>query len=672
MLNPSGERVMPEMNADMYWKLSQDHHRCGDLPAAINSMQHVIARQPHNAEAYYRLGSYYRTGRKVAHAVSCYRRAIQLRPDYCPAYLDLGLILLSRGMIKEAAGLFRAALKIEPENVTLLNNFGVACRELGELKKAATFFEKARTLQSDSLATVINLANTYRELGQYSKAMDHFRHALKLDPKNHTVLLGKGLVHMDLAQYASAVDSFEKALCIRPKDGMTLGNLVNALMQICAWSALDEWNPKLDRLTQEALKMGVKPDEMPFLNLSRHADPPLNLAVAKAWSKEVVERVAAVKARPMHRPGPRNHRRIHIGYLSNNFGNHPTAHLLQGFFNLHDRNKFKVFCYSYGEDDKSEFRRKIARDCDEFVDLQNLGDFDAADCVRRNEIDILIDLVGYMKGARPEICALRPAPLQIRWLGMPGTSGADFYDYFITDKIVTPPEESEFYTETLIHMPHCYQVNSYDPLPSAGSADRRLYGLPEEGVVFAAFHTAYKIDRVIFGIWMDILGKVPGSVLWLMPGSQEADRNLGTAAEKLGIVRKRLITAEKVAKNEHLHRLQCADILLDTARVNGAITISDALWSGVPVLTVKGRHFASRMAASILSAYGLSDLIADSLVEYKALAVDLAKDRMKIDALQKKIGTNRSHLPLFQTRKFVAELEKELARLWDRQCEGKG
>jgi protein O-GlcNAc transferase len=356
--------------------------------------------------------------------------------------------------------------------------------------------------------------------------------------------------------------------------------------------------------------------------------------------------------------------RITVGYLSNNFKNHPTAHLIQGMFRHHNREKFKVFCYSYGEDDQSSYRKKIKTECDQFIDLRMLSHAEAVRRIYDDRVDILIDLVGHMKANRLCIPALRPAPVQVRWLGLAGTTGADFIDYIITDPVVTPEEHTPFYSENFVYMPYCYQINDNTQAIPENGLKRTDFGLPAERFVFCSFSTRYKFDPVMFNTWMKILKKVPGSVLWVLGGSKTAEKNLTQAAESRGVNCNRLVFAEKIPRDQHLARLRLADLALDTRIVNGAITTSDALWSGVPVITLQGRHFASRMSSSILSAAGLPELVAHSLDDFETLAVRLAGESDELSVIRQKLAQNRFTIPLFDTPGFVRNLEIAFKKMW--------
>jgi protein O-GlcNAc transferase len=333
-------------------------------------------------------------------------------------------------------------------------------------------------------------------------------------------------------------------------------------------------------------------------------------------------------------------------------------------FGLHNRDEFEIFCYSYGADDGSPYRARIRQDCDKFVDLRNLNHDSAARCIYDDQVDILVDLKGYTEGSRLEICALRPAPIQVRYLGLAGTTGADFFDYIITDRIITPEDHAPHYIENFAYLPHCYQVNDHTQAISKKDWKRVDFAIPEGSFVFCSFNQGYKIEPVMFDTWMKILRQVMEGVLWLQHINETAERHLRQEAEARGVKPERLIFTEKLPKEEHLGRLRLANLALDTRIVSGAATTSDALWAGVPVITLEGSNFASRMSSSILTAIGLPELIAQSLEEYEALAVRLARSPGELQMICQRLAKNRLTEPLFDTPQFTKNLEKAYKEMW--------
>ena len=356
--------------------------------------------------------------------------------------------------------------------------------------------------------------------------------------------------------------------------------------------------------------------------------------------------------------------KIVIGYLSEDFRNHPVGHLTCGLYRLHNRGDFKVYGYSYGKDDGSSYRRQIMLGCDRFVDIRSLNSLEAARRIYDDRVDILVELGGHTAGSRLDICALRPAPIQVTYLGFPGTTGAEFIDYIITDKIVSPETHGRYYSEKMAYVPHCYQINNNRQQISENKWSRQDFQLPETGFVFSSFNQPFKIEPMMFAAWMKILRNVPGSVLWLLWDNAIAEKNLRQAAALGQVDPRRLIFSTKMSKEDHLGRMRLADLALDTRIYNGHTTTSDCLWAGVPVITLKGVHFASRVSASILTAVDLSELVVDGLDAYVDLAIRLARSADNLKMLKARLHQNRMSAPLFDTARFVHNLEKMYRKMW--------
>ena len=344
---------------------------------------------------------------------------------------------------------------------------------------------------------------------------------------------------------------------------------------------------------------------------------------------------------------------------------------MQDLFGLHDRNQFRVHCYSYGRDDGSECREKIASNCDKFVDITRINDHEAARLIHEERVNILIDLVGHTENNRMPICAYRPAPIQAGYLGYPGTTGSRFFDYILCDRVVTPPEEAEFYTEKFVYMPDTYQVNEQILGQWTGSFTRSDFDLPENGLIYCSFNRPFKIDPAIFETWMKILEQTTDSVLWLLSGGKTAEKNLRKAAVAMGIDPERLVFTGALPLHEHIARIRLADVALDTHIYNGGATTSHALRAGVPLITLRGRHFLSRMSASALTAAEMTELIAADLEEYREIAVRLGEDAAELDRVRRKIAENNQSGNVFETARFVRHLEKHYEQMWSDYLSGR-
>jgi protein O-GlcNAc transferase len=359
------------------------------------------------------------------------------------------------------------------------------------------------------------------------------------------------------------------------------------------------------------------------------------------------------------------HDRIRIAYVSSDFHEHATAHLIAELIELHDRARFEVIGLSFGIDDGSAVRRRLAQAFDGFLDMPEQSDRAIAAELHAREIDIAVDLKGHTRGSRPEIFAHRPAPIQVSYLGFPGTIGADFLDYVIADPIVLPVSQQPFYTERIVQLPDCYQANDSKRAISAQTPERRAAGLPDAGFVFCCFNNNYKIRRPVFDVWMRLLSEVPGSVLWLLRDTAGVEGNLRREAAARGVDPDRLIFAERCALDVHLARHRLADLFLDTLPYNAHTTASDALWAGLPLVTCQGEAFAGRVAASLLAAVGLPELVTQNLADYEALALRLARDPAMLRSVRDKLAANRSTHPLFDSARFCRHLEAAYLRMWE-------
>jgi len=612
-------------------KTAVDALQSGNLEAAGAILDPLLAAQPEDfdtlhAGAVLRL----RLGR-FAEALELMQKAVTKNPGDAQAQQNLGAMLARQGRLEEAASYFTRAIAIDPRNVSAQTNLGLIYQSRGQIEAAAGCYRKA-------IAADPNAAEGHSRLAA----------ALK-----------------DVGDLPGAIASARRALELRPTYTEALGNLVHYLQHVCDWRELPALEAKLDTLTAPSLARGTKSGESPLLSIVRSADPVRNLRVARAASKDLLASMASLNMQFPHerRRGPR--KKLTIGYLSGDFRNHPVAHLVRGLFQRHDRKRFRVIGYSYGPDDGSAYRSHIASSCDLFVDLRSTGTGPGARRIYEDGVDILIELTGYVAGHRLDIPALRPAPQQVSWLGFPGSTGASFFDYAIVDRIVLPKAAVQTFAERPIWMPHCYQINDSNQSISAKTFRRAEFRLPENAFVFCCFNNTYKIEPLMFDLWMRLLKAVPGSVLWLLRSNPQAEENLKREAVARGVAAERLLFDGKLPKDQHLARLALADLALDTRIYNGHTTSSDALWAGVPLVGFSGTHFASRVSASLLTNLGLPELIATSLEHYEALVLELARDPARLRGIRRQLAERRMRWPLFDTGRFVRNLEAALVAVWN-------
>jgi predicted O-linked N-acetylglucosamine transferase (SPINDLY family) len=531
-----------------------------------------------------------------------------------------------------AERLLRRAIAIHPGHAPACNSLGMALCDQRRLDEGAAFFRRALDADPGYALARINLANALVVGNRLDEAVAHYTEVLRHDPDNAKARAGRLKPLLDLCDWHAAE--------------------AEVAFLVDRWRR-DPEDPVLSALT-------------PFASLLVPFPPEMRLKVARRHSGRIANKV--VREPPLRRSPRPGQVKLRIGYAAATFHNHATAHLAAGLFERHDHSRFEVFAYSFGIDDASEYRRRLAAAFDRFVDVRDEPHRVTAQRIADDRVDILVDLHGHTDGGRPEVLALRPAPVQVGFLGYPGTTGAPFIDYLIADRVVAPRSDWEWFSEKIVWMPASYQVNDAGQRLADRTPSRAEFALPERGFVFCAFNKHYKIEREMFGLWLRLLALVPGSVLWLLGGPGE-DR-LRQAAARARVDPQRLVFAGKLPKPEHLARHRLADLFLDTRYVNAHTTASDALWAGLPVLTCPGPTFAGRVAASLLRAVGLPELVADDLPAYEARALDLARHPERLGELRARLAANRLRTPLFDTAGFTRALERAYETMCERHASG--
>ncbi len=495
---------------------------------------------------------------------------------------------------------------------------------------------------------------------QNREAADCYLAALSRKPDFAAAHVQLGNAFNRLKMHEEARECYKTAIAVGAEPVCLTSGMAFEDAYACRWDHLAEDLPAMLRL----MEAGAGHPE-PFPLLAQPSTRAQQLAAARAFAQRRFGGIEPLRASRSSAPSSR----LRVGYLSNDFVEHATAYLITQIFELHDRQRFEVTAYSYGVDDRSPARRRIEQAVDRFVDVRELSDRATAERIRDDGIDVLVDLKGYTMGARNGVLAFRPSPVQVNYLGYPGTLGAPFYDYIVGDPTVTPLEHGADYSEKIAQMPACYQPNdrsrAIGPRPS-----RAECGLPETGFVFCSFNNLYKIRPEMFDIWCRLLQQVADSVLWLYESNEQARRNLVREAQQRGIETSRLVWAPQMRLAQHLGRLQLADLVLDSRPYGAHTTASDALWAGVPVLTCPGGTFASCVAASLLKAVGLPELIAPDLRHYESMALELARDARGLAALKQRLAHNREHCALFDSVRYTRDLESLYQRMYDRHRRG--
>ena len=607
-----------------------------------------------SAKIFLKLGQEYANEDDFEAAYICFREAIAEDYDNFAAHFAIAFSLKNLGRNDEALHHYRKALALNPQLTSAAVSLSKILHEQNESAQAVEILLEADKLAPDDSDLNFQLANIYYDRNQLEKAYNVLERCVELAPKQAGIWNNLGYLMAESGKAEKAVECYRKALSFNPDLLESQTNLMWFLSQDCAWQELEELCEKVKSLP-------------PILSIILHNDSNLNLQSAKNALQKRLTKENFQMSQPIMIKSRKNDI-IKIGYLSSDFRDHPVAHNLLNLFRLHDRNQFHVTAYSCGRDDNSKYRQQIINDCDNFIDLQKLNDLESAKKIHADKIDILIELMGHTRDNRLAICAFKPAPVQISYLGYPGTTGAEFIDYLIADQTVIPTEDKIHYSEDIIYLPDCFMVA--DRAPIANLPSKTGCGLPEKGFIFCSFNTPFKIEPVMFKVWMDILKAIPNAFLWLRDGSEHYKENLQSAAKKHNVDPKRLIFAPRVPlKEDHLARLQLADLALDTRIYNGHTTTLDALWAGVPVLTSRGSHFASQVSDSNLKAIGLEEMIADNLEGYCKKAIELANSREKLEKIRQKLYLNRSSHPLFDTETTVRNLENAYLEIWQSKLE---
>ncbi|KAH8071879.1 protein N-acetylglucosaminyltransferase [Aureococcus anophagefferens] len=658
--------------------------------------------EPNFPDACNNLGNALREHGDLEEAIACYRRALLLRPDHAHAHNNLGNAMKDKGLVNEAIQCYATAVGLAPRFAAAHSNLG---------------------LFADAYS---NMGNAYKDLGRLDDAIRCYGEALKLRPDFADACSNLAAAYKDGGRHAEAVACYRRALELKPDFSDAFSNLAHSLVFVCDWSTRAADFERLTRIVRDQLaaakpavvdvdpaaplkpghrrfggkvyppEAGNVPSVQPFHTLvypvsisdmraiaERYADRAALQAAVLGLPEPLCDRLRPEDALRLLRETPDGARygdapapgdgRLRLGYCSSDLGNHPLAHLMQSVFGMHDRSKFHVTCFALSGHDGSPWRRKIEAEVERFVDLSTASPRDCALAIRARAIDVLVNLNGYTKGARNEIFALRPAPIQVSYMGFCGTLGADYVQYVVADAVVLPRDHARHYSEKVCRVPHSYFVNDHAQSASyifdaAALPKRADYGVPERAsFVFCNFNQIYKIDPGILDVWCRILTRVDGSILWLLRFPPTGEANIRAEARKRGVSDDRIHFTAVSAKDEHIKRGVLADLFLDTPQCNAHTTGCDILWGGCPMVTCLGGKMATRVAASLLGAAGLADLVAPDLGGYEELAVALATDKERYAAVRRRAEACRagpSRAPLWDTLRWVRNVERGYGAMW--------
>jgi protein O-GlcNAc transferase len=569
----------------------------------------------------------------------------------------LGSIQLKRTLFGQAIETFKKSIFKGGEFFEALHDLATAQAHAGDLNAAINNYQKCLKFGNLSHELFFNIARIYDDLKRYDEAIAHYDKALSLKPDYAEAWCNKGVTLSDLKRYDEAIAHYDKALSLKPNIDWAAGDLLHTKIKICSWSGLAE---SLKDISKKVVANEKVVDPFPLLALNDDALLHKKSSEIYIQSRHPFNPVLEpILKRPQSQ-------KIRVAYFSADFHNHATGYLMAELFELHDKSQFELVGFSFGPIVNDEMRQRLLKSFDQFVEVGRKSDVEVAKLSRNLNIEIAVDLKGFTQDARTGIFAHRAAPIQVNYLGYPGTMGPDYIDYIVADKTLIPVGSQSCYSEKVVYLPNSYQVNDRKRLISDRQFTKQELGLPENGFVFCCFNNNFKILPATFDGWMRILSAVEGSVLWLLQDNSWVVENLKKEAQKRGVDGQRLVFADRVPLSEHLARHRQTDLFLDTYPYNAHTTTSDALWSGLPVLTLMGRSFASRVAASLLNAIGLPELITSTQEEYEALAIDLALNPNNLTDIKNKLSNNRLTTPLFDTPLFTHNLEAAYIKMMER------
>ncbi len=644
-----------------YLNLGLAHAALHEHGTALRCYGQCLALQPDYPPAFNNRGNSLRSLQRYEEAISDFEKAVALSPSFVEAHLNLGACLQDVARDEQALKCYETALNLEPDNPVARRNQGLALFSLRRFDAALDSFNQALSQRPNEAELYNDRGNVFRALGQLSEALSDYNLAIVKAPNDAKLYANQAAIHEARKDYGLAIACYSQALALEPDYPYLRGARLFARRQIADWTD-DE--AELAVVLND-LKSATPANLLwPFTALALTDRLDLQAMAARQWCE------AQAGTTPRIMISPVAGRRIRLGYFSCDYFNHATCHLMAGLFEAHDKTHFELYAFSYGRPHHDEMRARVQQAFDHFIEVDDLSDEAIAALSRQSGIDIAIDLKGYTSGHRAGIFAHGAAPVQVSYLGHPGPLGSPNIDYVIADKIVIPPDKAALYRERVAYLPDCYQPNGVLTPLAQTPRTRRDYGLPDTGFVYCCFNHSYKITPARFATWMRILKATPGSVLWLLTDTQSLMDNLKAQANAHHIDPKRLIFAPRVAVEEHLARHAYADLFLDTLPYNAHTTASDALRCGVPVLTLPGDAFASRVAASLLRSLRLTDLIVANEAAYEALAITLAEDPKTLSVLREQLIANLSTSSLYNPITLTRALENLYQQMMQRALQG--
>jgi protein O-GlcNAc transferase len=646
--------------AEAYNVLGNALQEQNKLEEAIEAYNKALVIKPDYAETYYNMGNALRGQGKLEEAIEAYNKTLAIKPDYVNAYYNMGIALKEQNKLEEAIEAYNKTLAIKPDYAEAYVNMGIALQKQNKLEEAIEAYNKTLAIKPDYAQSYYNMGIAFQKQNKLEEALEAYNKALSIKPDYAKAYNNIGIALKSLGKLEEAIKAYNKALAIKPDyESARVGNIFQKA-HICNWDNIAKDIKLVPNLGTS------KQHVSPFALLPLEDAPDRHLIRSKIYAKaNFSQKTLPPKVRPSHMP-----KRLRVGYFSADFKEHPASYLMFKVIKCHDRSLFDVYGYSIGQPKLDKMREKISGAFDVFRDIHSLSDIEALKIINNDKIDIAVDLTGYTNFSRTSLFSFRPAPVQINYLGYPGTLGANFIDYIISDQNLIPKGFQKFYTEMPIYLPHTYWPTDDTCIISQKVQTKEDMKLPGDGFVFCCFNNNYKISPTEFDIWMRLMAKVEGSVLWLLKSNKWTENNLKKEAESRGISGDRVIFAERLDNSEHLARHRFADLFLDTFNYNAHTTASDALWAGLPLVTKLGKGFAARVAGSLLNAVDLPELITETEEDYEALILKLATNPTKLAKIKEKLANNRLNQPLFNTELYTRHLENGYQQAYQNYFDG--
>ncbi len=655
-------------DADRCLKLAIASLQQGFVEAAFQATQASLAIDSCYSDGWNVLGVLWRRTGNLEKSELSHQRAVELDPHFAEAWNNLGVVFQDQGRFDEAAKAYLQAVSIQPGLGDTHHNLAKVLRHLGEYSLAEHHCKQAFLARPDLVDARITLGRVQMDVLDFERATQNFIEASIQAPKNAEAFYYLGMAYENRRAPELAAKAYRQAIELDPLYLSALDGLVHQLQHLCDWHDIESLAAHLIHCVEHQTADEISQDHrdlvapFSFICLPIETSPDLQLRCARRLAKTITRFTSRLQASvPFDKP------KIRIGYLSADFHAHATARLMTELIETHDRTRFEVVGYSYGPNDQSPLRRRLENAFDSFIDLQSTSHKESAERIRSDAIDILIDLKGYTQFARPQILAFRPAPIQIQYLGFPGTMGTEFIDYILLDEFIAPSSHDPFYSEKVVRLPGCYQANDSHFEIADWPLQRSDVGLPDEAFVFGCFNAHYKITPAIFDIWMRLLKTKPNSVLWLLEGNPTSEKNLRAEAEKRGVDATRLIFAPRMDSPKHVARHRLADLYLDTFPVTAHTAASDVLRTGLPMVSLAGKAMISRVAGSLLYSLGFPELIAQSFDDYHRIASALVSDSEHLVWLRRRIEKSAVDHPLFSGQAFARKLERVFEKLAPRR-----